>query len=171
MLVQPEMQRGRSPSGDPQGIGVFRSDEDWKQRKNQDSALWIIVSISPASYPRHGRVPAVPASVSPGRTVSTFGFGVTEGIHFSRTAADQQARPRAAESTARSRTTRRRERSAAGTVALAGWYAVVRPMGRRRSARRGCSCIFIANIRWRCMVSSGKRGRHRMTIWHWRARS
>jgi hypothetical protein len=58
VMVQPELERRSSPLGvfrpsvgDFQGIGVFRSDDGWEQRKKFVPALPIIVSMSPLGYP------------------------------------------------------------------------------------------------------------------------
>jgi hypothetical protein len=59
VLVQPEMERGRSPlvSIPPIGAGIFKASGStdpmkiWKQRKEQVPALLFIVSMSPPGYP------------------------------------------------------------------------------------------------------------------------
>jgi hypothetical protein len=59
VLVQPEMERGRSPlaSIPPCGAGIFKASGStdpmriWKQRKEQVPALLFIVSMSPPGYP------------------------------------------------------------------------------------------------------------------------
>ena len=58
MLVQPEMESGRSPlvsipplGGDFQGIGVYRYDGGLGQRKKVILAPPFIVSINPPGYP------------------------------------------------------------------------------------------------------------------------
>src|SRR5713101_1438907 len=59
VLVQPEMERGRSPlvSIPPFGAGIFKASGStdpmriWKQRKEQVPALLFIVSMSPPGYP------------------------------------------------------------------------------------------------------------------------
>jgi predicted ester cyclase len=59
VLVQPEMERGRSPlvSIPPFGAGIFKASRStdpmriWKQRKGQVPALPFIVSMSPPGYP------------------------------------------------------------------------------------------------------------------------
>ena len=75
MLVQPEMEKRRFPlvSIPPFGRGfsrpgVYRSDEDLGGER-PIPALPFIVSMSPRAIPRHGCVPAVPASVSPGKII------------------------------------------------------------------------------------------------------
>jgi hypothetical protein len=58
VLVQPEMERGRSPlvsipplGGDFQGIGIYRYDGGLGQRKKVMPAPPFIVSIDPPGYP------------------------------------------------------------------------------------------------------------------------
>jgi len=75
LLVQPEMEKRRSPlvSIPPFGRGfsrhgVFRSDGLWAAQERILTPPFI-VSMSPPGYPSAWFVPAVPASVSPGKTI------------------------------------------------------------------------------------------------------
>ncbi len=71
VLVQPELERGRSPfvSIPPFGAGIFKASgftdpmRIWKQRKEQVPPLLFIVLMSPPGYPSAWCVPADPASV------------------------------------------------------------------------------------------------------------
>jgi hypothetical protein len=72
VLVQPEMERRRSPlvSIPPFGRGfsrhgVFRSDGGWAAQERARSSS----RSAHRDIPRHGCVPAVPASVSPGKII------------------------------------------------------------------------------------------------------
>ena len=96
VLVQREMERGRSPLVNipPFGRGfsrhgVFRSDGGWAA---QERALTppFIVSMSPPDIPRHGCVPAVPASVSPGKIIVTPQRAPFLNIRFARDSAGTQ---------------------------------------------------------------------------------
>ena len=77
MLVQPEMERGRSPllSIPPFGARIFKASRStdpmriWKQRKGQVPALPFIVSMSPPGYPSAWLRPRSAPSVSPGKII------------------------------------------------------------------------------------------------------
>ncbi len=104
VLVQPEMERGRSPlvSIPPFGAGIFKASRSadpmgiWKQHKEQVPALLFIVSMSPPGYPsawlRPRRARFRFAQQDPCSSTTSIGLNFRMRRHSSRTGSDDTSR-------------------------------------------------------------------------------